>query len=165
MHWVSVDRILEVENQLATAVCQDIEKRGVVCPAQLRKGLVTIGALDNVDHNTSSTTAKGSFHGTSISLFQSPTNFKMGHLQEKIKLTSLEAKKRHVLPGDYTVVPAVALKKNSVMVPKPPNEIEVIEGHLRRAQAKENCWLEHAIKLMEKEKEMVSLPCFSEKNF
>ena len=37
------------------------------------------------------------------------------------------------------------------MVPEPPNTIEVIEGHLQRAQAQENCWLEHAIQLMEKE--------------
>ena len=33
---ISYDRILQLENQLATAVCQDIEKKGVVCPAQLR---------------------------------------------------------------------------------------------------------------------------------
>ena len=66
---ISYDRVLEVENELATAVCQDFEKKGDVVTAQLRKGLFTIGALDNVDNNTSSTTAKGSFHGTSISLF------------------------------------------------------------------------------------------------
>jgi len=66
------------ENQLATAVCEDIEKKGVVCVSQLRKGLFTTGALDNLDHNPSSTTAKGSFHGTGITLFQSPTKSKMG---------------------------------------------------------------------------------------
>ena len=37
------------------------------------------------------------------------------------------------------------------MVPEPSNTIEVIEGHLQRAQAQENCWLVHAIQLMEKE--------------
>ena len=148
----------QLENQLATAVCQDIEKKGVVCPAQLRKGLFTIGALDNLDHNPSSTTAKGSFHGTAISLFQSPTRSKMGHLQDEICLASLEARKKHVLPDNFTVVPAVALKKDSVMgqcygsqAPPPPNEIEAIEGHVQRSQTQEKCWLEHAIKLMEKE--------------
>ena len=34
---------------------------------QLRRGLFTAGALDNLDHNSSSTTAKDSFHGTGIS--------------------------------------------------------------------------------------------------
>ena len=37
------------------------------------------------------------------------------------------------------------------MVPKPPCEIEAIKGHLEGAKAKERSWLEHAIKLMEKE--------------
>ena len=67
------DRVLQLKNQLATAVCQDIEKKGVVCPSQLHKGLFTVGAIDNLDHNPSSTTAKGSVHDTGISLFQSPT--------------------------------------------------------------------------------------------
>lgn len=83
---VSYDRIMQLENQLATAVCEDIEKKGVVCPAQLRIGLFTAGGLDNLDHNPSSTTAKGSFHGTGMSLFQSPTKSKMGCLQDGISL-------------------------------------------------------------------------------
>ena len=40
-------------------------------PTQLRRGLFTAGALDNLDHNPSSTSAKDSFHGTGISLFSS----------------------------------------------------------------------------------------------
>ena len=32
-----------------------------------------MAAVDNIDHNPSSTTAKDSFHGTGISLFQQPT--------------------------------------------------------------------------------------------
>ena len=55
---VSYDKILQLENQLATAVCEDIVRNGKVCPVQLRKGLVTVGSLDNLNHNTSSTTAK-----------------------------------------------------------------------------------------------------------
>ena len=48
---VSYDRILTLESQLATAVCMDFEEKGVVVPAQLRRGLFTIGALVNIDHN------------------------------------------------------------------------------------------------------------------
>ena len=33
-----------------------------------RKGLFTVGPLDNIDHNPSSTTAVGAFHGCGISL-------------------------------------------------------------------------------------------------
>ena len=61
---VSYNRVLQIENQIAYAVCEDFRKKGVVCPAQMRKGLFTVGAIDNLDHNPSSTTAKDSFHGT-----------------------------------------------------------------------------------------------------
>ena len=65
---VSYNRVLQLENQIAFTVCEDFKKKGVVCPAQLRKGLFTVGALDNIDHNPSSTTAKDSFHGTGTEL-------------------------------------------------------------------------------------------------
>ena len=35
-----------------------------------KKNVFTIGAVDNIDHNPSSGTSKGSFHGTGISIFQ-----------------------------------------------------------------------------------------------
>ena len=44
-----------------------------MCPDNLQKGLFTIGALDNIDHNPSSTSAQGSLHGTAISIIQNPT--------------------------------------------------------------------------------------------
>ena len=62
-----------MENSLASALCTRFEDDDVVCPSQLRKNLFTVGALDNVDHNLTSTTAQGSFHGTGISVFQFPT--------------------------------------------------------------------------------------------
>lgn len=61
---VSYDRVLQVNNELADSVCQDFNLKGVVCPSQLRKRIFTVATLDNIDHNPSSTTAKGSFHGT-----------------------------------------------------------------------------------------------------
>ena len=70
---ISYNRVLELENMLATAVCKQFEDEGVVCPAKLRKGLFVVGALDNLDYNPSSTTAQDSFHGTGISVFQFPT--------------------------------------------------------------------------------------------
>ena len=69
----SYDHVIQVENSLAVSICEQYKYDGIVCPPQLRKGLFTIGALDNVDHNPSSTTAQGSFHCTSISIIQQPT--------------------------------------------------------------------------------------------
>ncbi|KAG0725677.1 hypothetical protein GWK47_038125 [Chionoecetes opilio] len=87
---VSYDRVPHLENHLATAVCKDMKRKGVVCPVQLRFQLFTVGALDNIDHNPSSTTATGSFHGTGISLFQFPTSSNMGQSQSEISLALLK---------------------------------------------------------------------------
>ena len=51
-------------------VCKQYEHEGLVCPRQLRKGIYTIGVLDNLDHNPSSTTSEESFPGTVISIIQ-----------------------------------------------------------------------------------------------
>ena len=44
------------------------------CPPGLFVGVFTIAAVDNIDHNPSSTTASDSFHGTAISLTQHRTS-------------------------------------------------------------------------------------------
>ncbi len=59
--------MIELENSLANSMCLQFEE-GVVCPARLRKGLHTAGALDNLDHNPSSTTAQGSLHEKAATL-------------------------------------------------------------------------------------------------
>ena len=68
----SYDRMRELKGMLAGAVCKQFEQLGLVCPSSLRKFLFTVGALDNIDHNPSATTAHGSFHGTAMSIFQFP---------------------------------------------------------------------------------------------
>jgi len=60
----SYNRVLQIENHLALGVFEYFKRANIVCPAQLRKGLFTVGGLDNLDYNPSSTTAKDSFHGT-----------------------------------------------------------------------------------------------------
>ncbi|GFR72474.1 hypothetical protein ElyMa_002114500 [Elysia marginata] len=57
-----------------TIPCNNIESHysneGVMCPPQLRTREFVVGAADNIDHNPSSTTSTGPFHGTGVSLFQ-----------------------------------------------------------------------------------------------
>lgn len=115
---VSYDRILQLESQFATAVCENFQEKGTVVSAQLRRGLFTVGALDNLDHNPSSTTAKGSFHGTGISPFQYPTVSNFGEKQNHIRLPLADTKKNHQLPDSFDAVPAVALKTANVSVPQ-----------------------------------------------
>ena len=58
---ISYDRVLEVENIIAAAVSEQFEER-VVAPSCPQKGIFIVGALDNLDHNPSSTTAVNAFH-------------------------------------------------------------------------------------------------------
>ena len=80
---ISYDLVIQLENQLASAFRHDIATNDVVCLSQLYKVLFTVGAIDNLDHNPLSTTAKGSFHGTGITLFQSPISSKRELLRIK----------------------------------------------------------------------------------
>ena len=70
---ISYDRVLDLEDRIAASVCEQCGKDGVVSPICLKKQLFTVGAIDNLDYNPSSTTSQSSFHGTGISLIQFPT--------------------------------------------------------------------------------------------
>ena len=52
---ISYDRVLEVSAQLGDAAVSKYMKDGVVCPQVLRRGLFTTAAMDNIDHNPTST--------------------------------------------------------------------------------------------------------------
>ena len=65
---ISYDRVLQIQSDIANGVCQCYEMEKVVCPPNMRRGLFTITAVDNIDHSPSSATAKDAFHGTGISL-------------------------------------------------------------------------------------------------
>jgi len=81
---VSYDRLMEIEDWLATAVAKRFEEDGCVSPVCLKKGLFSVGALDNLGHNPSSTTVTSSFQGTGISVFKFPTEGNPGQGRQPI---------------------------------------------------------------------------------
>ena len=131
--------------------CENFREKEAVVPANLRHGLFTVGALDNLDHNPSSTTAKGSFHGTGISLFQHPASSNLGEKQNDIRLPLVYIKKNYQLPDSFTTVPAVALKIANVSIPQLSSVSAPKEGQLVGAFLEEKSWLEHASQLLEKD--------------
>ena len=116
-------------------------------PNCLRKGLFTVGALDNLDHNPSSTTAVNSFHGKGICLFQCSTKEKSGEGRPPI----LSSKTAHMqdLPDSYDIVQAVSLKTTAVAVRE--RVMSLTENSLNKAIANEHKWVEHALPLLQKE--------------
>lgn len=139
---VSYERVLQLQNQLATAVCEKLQDRDIVVPGPFRHRLFTVSAVDNLDHNTTSTTAKGSFQDTGISLFQFPASNYLGEKQNDIRLPASDAKKNQKLPDSYTTVQAVVLKTAKLSVPHLAKASAPLEGQLVGAQLKERSWLE-----------------------
>lgn len=115
---VSYNRVLEISTEMGNAVCTRFAAEKIVCPPKLRKGIFTTSAVDNIDHNPSSTTAIGSLHGTGISLFQHPTAENGGQEREAIITQATEPLKRlQTLPGEYANVPPVQPWKEEPSVP------------------------------------------------
>lgn len=135
---ISYDRVLEISTAMNNYVCKQYNRDGVVCPLNLHQGLPTSGAIDNIDHNPSSTTASGSFHGTGISLFQHPSQDNHGHDRREhgILEQSTTAKMMLQLPESYTNVPPLVLTKKDVPIPSAdtpfPNDFQVFSQALHK---------------------------------
>ena len=69
----SYDRIISLEKQIASSLCQRFINDDAVVPVNMKKNTFTVAAIDNIDFNASSTTVTSSFHGTSVSYHQEPT--------------------------------------------------------------------------------------------
>ena len=95
---VSYQRIVELEDMVATSISERFGMDGCMVPAYLRKRAFTIGGLDNIDHNPTSMTAASSFHGTGISMFQLPTINNPG--EERPPVTLPPKGTGHTLPEE-----------------------------------------------------------------
>ncbi|KAG1674335.1 hypothetical protein GQR58_015133 [Nymphon striatum] len=114
---VKYDRVLELEKETDLAMCKQFEAENVVCPSNLKKNIFTVGALDNIDHNLSSTSASSSFHGTGISVTHFPRCLNPGVVRHKCNSTRANERTVAKLPDKYSVVPAVTKLPSSVLVP------------------------------------------------
>ena len=102
---------MQIEEWISTAVSERYEEDGVVCPVQLRKGLFTVAAVDNLDYNPSSNTATSAFHGKGISLFQNVhgADQQQGENRPPVNIPPISAV-APPLPELYTAVPFTELK-------------------------------------------------------
>lgn len=118
---ISYDRVLDISTGLGNKVCNHYEVEKAVCPPQLKGGLFTTGAVDNIDHNPSSTSTHDSFHGTGISLFQHPDDTFTG-VQRPVPAVpgdTQKCPKRKVaqLPDAYINVPPITPLRQTPPVP------------------------------------------------
>lgn len=147
---ISYDRVLGISTELGNKICHQYQKEKAVCPQQLKCGLFTTAAVDNIDHNPSSTTSLKSFHGTGISLFQHPDNKFSGakrcfmHENRGPNETKIS-----YLPESYTTVPPVGLISRFPSLPKQEGPTKVDCQLISLALAKEYDWLKRVCQVLE----------------
>lgn len=133
-------RVMQLEEWIATAICEHFKDDGVVSLACQHKGLFTVGALDTLDHNPTSTTSQSSFHGTGIRNLQFPTENKDGESRSPVVIASSLSRK-HILPERYSTVPAVATISSTVSVLK--CDMKPARKGLDQAIEDETKWVEN----------------------
>ena len=125
---VSYDRVMSISTNLGNGVCRRFEEEQVLCPTNLRKGLFTTAAIDNIDHNPSSTTTSDSFHGTGISLFQHVSTNCPGIDRQIVaieqSLPTITTKKISQLPDSYANVPPASFRHKDRPIPEMQCEMQ-----------------------------------------
>ena len=106
--------------QFTNGICQRFLIEEAVYSSKLRQNLLTTAAVNNIDHNPSSATAKNSFHGSSIhvSLIQIPSHTD-GGLSHGVAVLNqdISLKSAAHLSSTYTSLPQVGLRTKNFNVP------------------------------------------------
>ena len=148
---ISYTRILELSAQMGNSACEQFHREQVVCSRKMRSNDITMSAVDNIDHNPSSTTAKVSFHGTAISLLQHPS-FTGEGVDRSIAIVggSGEASSKMVgrLPHYYTDVPPVTTNMKNISVPA-TRVVSLARDNFKKQIEEEYVWLEHTKRVIE----------------
>ena len=116
---ISYDRVLSLSTKLASTACELYNTDNLVCPSVLRGGIFSVAAVDNIDHNLSSSTAASAFHGTAVSVIQFPSTENVG-IDRSVHQSLVSASddvSSIVLPLVYSNVPPCVLPKTEPKLP------------------------------------------------
>ena len=137
---ISYDHVLRLFAQMGSNACKQFHQDHVICPLKLRSKVFTSAAVDNIDHNPTSTTSKQTFHGTGISLIQHPTfNGEGIDRSTSTEGRSVGSKSVDNLPHFYTEVPLVtnSIKKCSI----PATDLTSLKRDGFKQQTLDYLWL------------------------
>ena len=147
---ISYDRVLRISAELGNNLCQRYHNDQVVCPPSLKGNVFTTSAVDNIDHNPSSTTAKDSFHGTGISLFQHPSCSDDGIDRGTVftRSSASSTKTVNCLPHFYTNVQSISASVKHSPV-SATSIISLQRNGYKKHNEEEYRWLESSRKILE----------------
>ena len=143
----SYNRVMDIESDMGNTICSYYKENNVVCPPQLVPGIFTTSAVDNIDHNMSSTTSSDSFHGTGISLFQNVTKENEDQINSHDVNCALRLGQEHGkvtdLPHDYTNITPTQLKDGTIYVPNCPGVVTPDCDSFEQQIQEDKAWLHH----------------------
>ena len=103
---ISKNRLLQISTAMGNTAIETYEKEGVIAPMNLRLGLFSTAAVDNIDVNPKSSTSTKSLHGTEASIHQHVSRHNIG-IARDLPLTLSTDKKLKQIPVEYTeIMPA-----------------------------------------------------------
>ena len=111
---ISYDRVMKIRSSISSQICGGYREIGFVCPPTLHENLFTSAAIDNIDHNLTSTTATSSIHWTGISIFQHPDGA-VEHKALNYRVKS-DINDKLKLPHSYTDIQPMKTGKPEPMV-------------------------------------------------
>ncbi len=114
---ISYDRMLSISTALANSVCDQFDREVTLCPPLLRQNVFSTFAVDNIDHNPSSRTAKESWHGTAISATQHVRSKNDRIVRERTSLKFTDDNQLKQLPSSYINVKPFLLQSTDVFAP------------------------------------------------
>lgn len=152
---IGYPRIMQISTDSANSVCAIYNTNKVVCPPHLPRWQFVTAAFDNIDHNPSSTTAKGSFHGTAISIHTHPSNIDQFNEKPHCVISHTQNKKLEDLPNRYVSIEprglvTEKLKANPVLYNIEEKE-ETSKKYYTEALCEERLWIESVRESIEQE--------------
>lgn len=151
------DCLLRLTSDISNGVCEQFTIDGIVCPPKLRSKLFTTAAVDNIDYNPSSATAKTSFYGTGISLIQHPSHEFMGYncdllVINRTPISSSLSCSTATLPVKYTNVLPASIKSKEFIAPMVNGSIQSNAFQVfTAAKMEEMNWLETVMTALKKD--------------
>ena len=111
----------------------------------IKPNIFTTAAIDNINHNPTSSTAQNRFHGTSVSVFQHSTD--ISHLQIQnslpIEFDDCSSVPREI-PQFYTEIQPMSKVKSDIPI-QLTNTTRVYNNTFKNAFDEKNHWLEAAL--------------------
>ena len=150
---ISYDRLLQISKNFANNVYELYEEEGVVCPPKLRKQVFTTAAVDNIDHNPSSTAASDSLHGTAVSITNHLSDIFPGieRNHNQIQPTeSLQKKGVAHIPSSYSTFPPATLPNKNPIIPQLHSYSQPTGNSLSEARDKEQQWLKKVAEMLDR---------------